>query len=74
MRLHWAPENVVIQPGLTDHRVWDDGDSCAVEVETYHTIQDGTEPDFPQVFIVEGTSGEITRWQAELPFGPLGTE
>lgn len=68
--LDWALENIVEQPGLTIRTVWEDDTTFAVEVDTHHTMQDGTEVDFPQVFIIESEDGQITRWQSYLPFPP----
>lgn len=72
--LDWALENIVEQPGLTIRTVWEDGDTFAVEVDTNHTMQNGTEVDFPQVFIIESEDGQITRWQSYLPFPPPADE
>lgn len=68
--LEWALENVVEQPGLTVRTAWEGADSAAVEVDTHHTMTDGTEVDFPQAFVVETEDGAITRWQSYLPFPP----
>ena len=48
--LEWALENIVEQPGLTIRNVWEDDGTFAVEVDTHHTMKDGTEAEFPQVF------------------------
>lgn len=53
-------ENVVEQPGLTIRNVWERDETFAVEVDTAHTMQDGTVAEFPQVFIIESEGGEIT--------------
>lgn len=63
-------ENVVAQPEFTIRHVWEDAGTFAVEVDTNHTMQDGTEADFPQVFVVETDDGQVTRWQSYLPFSP----
>lgn len=68
--LEWVLENVVDQPGFTIRHVWEDGETFAVEVDTHHTLQDGTEAEFPQVFIIESDNGQVTRWQSYLPFPP----
>lgn len=68
--LDWALENVVERPGLAVRNVWKDGETFAVEVDTHHTMQDGTEAAFPQVFVVEGEHGQVTRWRSYLPFPP----
>lgn len=68
--LEWALENVVEQPGLAIRDMWGDGGTVAVEVETHHVTHDGTVREFPQVFVVEGDRGWVTRWQAYLPFPP----
>lgn len=72
--LEWALDHVVEQPGLTIHNVWEDDDSFAVEVDTHHTMQDGTTAEFPQVFIIETDNGQVTRWQSYLPFPPSTDE
>jgi ketosteroid isomerase-like protein len=72
--LEWALENVVEQPGLTIRNLWEDAGTFAVEVETHHTMQDGTEAEFPQVFIIESENGQVTRWQSYLPFPPPADE
>ncbi|QIO21946.1 nuclear transport factor 2 family protein [Haloarcula sp. JP-L23] len=68
--LEWALETIVEQPGLTVRHVWEADDTFAVEVDTHHTMKDGSEADFRQVFVVETEDGEITRWQSYLPFPP----
>lgn len=68
--LEWALENIVEEPGLTIRNLWENGNTFAVEVDTHHTMQDGTEADFPQVFIIEGQDGQVARWQSYLPFPP----
>lgn len=68
--LDWALENIVEQPGFTLRNVWEDGKTIAAEVDTHHTMKDGTEAEFPQVFIIESEQGRITRWQSYLPFPP----
>lgn len=68
--LEWALENIVEQPGFTIRNVCEDSNTFAVEVETHHVTQDGTDREFPQVFIVEGDGGQVTRWQSYLPFPP----
>ena len=72
--LEWALENVVGQPGLTISAVWEGYDTFAVEVDMHHLMQDGTEVDFPQVFIIESEHGQVTRWQSYLPFPPPADE
>lgn len=68
--LEWALENIVDRPGLTIRNVWEDDKTFAVEVDTHHTMKDGREVDFPQVFIIESEDGQVTRWQSYLPFPP----
>lgn len=72
--LEWALDNVVEQPGLTIRNVWEDGETFAVEVDTHHTMQDGTTAEFPQVFVIESENGQVTRWQSYLPFPPPADE
>lgn len=70
--LDWALDTIVEEPGLTIRNVWaspEDG-SFAVEVDTHHIMQDGTEAEFPQVFIIESENEQIARWQAFLPYPP----
>jgi ketosteroid isomerase-like protein len=52
----------------------EDDETFAVEVNTHHTMQDGAEVDFPQVFIIESENGQVTRWQSYLPFPPPADE
>lgn len=68
--LDWALTNLVEQPGFTVRNVVTEGDVCAVEVDTHHVMKDGSEREFPQVFIVEGGEEGITRWRTYLPFPP----
>lgn len=68
--LDWALENIVEQPGLTIRNMWKHEGTFAVEVDTHHIMQDGTDAKFPQVFIIEGERGQVTRWQSYLPFPP----
>lgn len=74
LALDWALENVVERPRLDIRKVWEDDGTFAVEADTRHTMQDGTEVDFPQVFVVEGEDGRVTRWQSYLPFPPPADE
>ncbi|WP_226011117.1 nuclear transport factor 2 family protein [Halomicrobium salinisoli] len=68
--LGWALENVVERPGLSIRTVWEGEEAAAVEVDTHHVAHDGSVREFPQVFVVEGEDGRITRWQSYLPFPP----
>lgn len=74
--LEWALDNVVERPGLSIRNTWEaeDADAFAVEVDTHHTMQDGTDADFPQVFVVEAENGQIARWQSYLPYPPPADE
>ena len=74
--LDWALEEIVEEPGLSIRSIWEDAaaNTFAVEVDTHHSMKDGTETDFPQVFIVELEDGSVVRWQSYLPFPPPGTE
>ena len=74
--LDWALEEIVEEPSISIRAMWEDmtSDSFAIEVETHHTMKDGTETDFPQVFIVESENGQIVRWQSYLPFPPPENE
>lgn len=64
----WALTNLVDQPGFTVRTFVSEGDTCAVEVDTHHVAKDGSELEFPQVFVVEGGSEGIERWRTYLPF------
>lgn len=68
--LEWALTNIVERPGFTVRNIVAEGDTCAVEVDTHHITTDGSEREFPQVFIVEGGIDGIRRWQTYLPFPP----
>lgn len=70
--LDWALETIVKEPGLTIRNLWESREASlfAVEVDTHHIMQDGTEADFPQVFIIESEGGLVSRWQAFLPYPP----
>ena len=68
--LDWALGNIVEKPSLTVRKVWEVDETFAIEVRTNHTMKDGSEVDFPQVFVVESEDGLITRWQSYLPFPP----
>lgn len=74
--LNWALENIVEKPGLEIRNMWEDeeSDTFAVEVDTNHIMQDGTEADFPQVFIIEAENGHVVRWQSYLPYPPSEAE
>jgi uncharacterized protein (TIGR02246 family) len=68
--LEWALANAVERPGFTVRNVVEEGDACAVEVDTHHVATDGSEREFPQVFVVEGGPDGIARWRTYLPFPP----
>lgn len=68
--LAWALENPLDIPKVIVRRVWQDGEDFAVEVDTRHTMEDGSQVDYPQAFIVEGENGKIKRWQTYTPFSP----
>lgn len=72
--LEWALDNIVEQPGLTIRNMWEEDETFAVEVDTHHIMKDGSETEFPQVFIIESENGHITRWQSYLPFPPPDRE
>lgn len=57
--LEWALENIVEQPGLTIRNLWKHNGTFTVEVETHHTMQDGTKAEFPQVFMSRHTAGRL---------------
>jgi ketosteroid isomerase-like protein len=71
--LEWAFKSLE-QPGFTLRRLWLDGESGALEVETHHRIRDGLRADFPQVFVFEARNGLLTRLQAYEPYGPHGIQ
>ena len=62
------------RPGFTPRHIWLDGNSGAVEVETYHRLRGGLETKFPQVFVFETRNGLIIRLQAYTPYGPHGLQ
>lgn len=66
----WALTNFMEQPGFRVRTVVVEGDTCAVEVDTHHVATDGSEWEFPQVFVVDGGPGGISRWRTYLPFAP----
>lgn len=72
--LDWALDNIVERPGLTVRNVWDDGETFAVEADTHHTMKDGTDAEFRQVFVIESEHGQVSRWQSYLPFPPPADE
>lgn len=61
-------EESIEQPRLTVRNVWSEGESFVVEVRSHHTMKDGSEVDYPQVFVIEADEGSITRWRSYLPF------
>jgi ketosteroid isomerase-like protein len=69
--LAWGLGNLV-KPGFTLRRVWFDGDSAAVEVDTNHLFKGGMALRFEQLFVFESRNGKITRLQAYEPYGPPG--
>lgn len=58
------------KPGFAIRNFWTNGHSGVAEVDTHHTMQNGMELDFPQVFILETRDGLITRLQAYVPYPP----
>lgn len=66
--------NLIEQPGFTVRHAFSsagDPDVASVEVDTHHTLADGTVLDFPQVFVAElDADGLLRRLQAYLPYPP----
>ena len=50
----------------------EDGQSAAVEADSFHVLSTGKELNFPQAFIFEFKDGLITRLQAYEPYPPGG--
>lgn len=46
--LDWALDDLLERPGLTVRQVWEDDGTFAMEVDTHHTVRDGSEVDFPR--------------------------
>lgn len=65
-----ALTNTVVQLNLTVWSVVAEGNINEVEVATNYVAKDGSEREFSQVFVVEGSGESITRWQTYLPFSP----
>jgi len=66
----WALTNVVDHAEFSVRNAVGTGDDYAIEVDTHYVAKDGTEREYPQVFVVEGSEAGITRWQTYLPFPP----
>jgi ketosteroid isomerase-like protein len=65
--------NLIERPGFTVRHAFSSADPnvASVEVDTHHTLADGTVQDFPQVFVAEfDTDGLLRRLQAYLPYPP----
>jgi len=60
------------KPSFTIRRLWIEGDTGAVEVDTHHVFEGGMELEFSQVFVIETRDGLITRLQSYLPYGAPG--
>lgn len=58
------------QPGFAVRKTWADETSCVVEVDTHHTFINGTEAQFPQIFVFEFAGGLISRLQSYVPYPP----
>lgn len=58
------------QPGFTVRNRWENGTSCVLETDTHHTFINGTEAQFPQVFVFEFAGDLIQRLQAYVPYPP----
>ena len=69
--LTWGLGNLV-KPGFAIRKVWIDGDSAAIEVDTDHLFKGGMRLRFDQLFVVESREGKIIRLQAYVPYGPPG--
>jgi ketosteroid isomerase-like protein len=66
--------SLVTQPGFTVRHAFsstDDPHVASVEVDTHHTFADGTQSNFPQVFVGEiGADGLLRRLQSYPPYPP----
>lgn len=69
--LEWAFSNIE-KPGFAIRHVWEDANSGAIEVDSFHVFRGGMKVNFPQVFILETRDGLITRLQSYPPHGPGG--
>ena len=69
----WAFANIE-QPGFTLLRLWTDGTSGALEMDTHHRIRGKLESRFQQVFIVETRNDQILRLQSYPDYGPHGMQ
>lgn len=69
----WAFQGLE-QPGFTLRRLWTDGSSGAIEIDTHHRLRGGLETRFDQVFVLETRDGLITRLQAYPSYGPHGVQ
>ena len=69
--LTWGLSNLV-KPGLVMRKVWIDGDSACLEVDTHHVFKGGLHLRFAQVFVVEMRDDKIIRLQAYVPYAPHG--
>jgi len=69
--LEWAFSNIE-KPSFAIRHVWEDVNSGAVEVDSFHVFRGGMKVKFPQVFILETRDGLITRLQSYPPHGPGG--
>jgi ketosteroid isomerase-like protein len=60
--------------GFTIEKVFygEDGVSCAIEIDTRHTLNGGKELHFPQAFFIETIDGKISSLRAYEPYGPNG--
>jgi ketosteroid isomerase-like protein len=61
---------ILKQPGFTVRHLWTADNSGALEVDTNHVFQDGSEAHFPQVFVFETRDNLLTRLQAYVPYPP----
>ena len=67
----WALGNME-QAGFKVLKVWSDGDSGAIEMDTHHVFKGGMEMKFTQVFVIELRDGLITRLHSFGPYRPGG--
>ncbi len=62
---------IIKKPSFVIRHLWTAGPTAAVEVDTHHVLQDGTEIKSPQVFVLEiGQDGLITRLQSYVSHLP----
>jgi len=69
--LDWAM-GVIVQPGFTITKIWEEDGIGLVEVATDHLFKGGKSIQFEQVFRFEIEDDKISRFVAFTPHGPPG--